>query len=78
MMSYKMNNNLSLFANLFAAVWCSVALVLNIMSGNVFFIIVMSALIPLNLFTAYEAFKRMIKEEAAMKQLVGENQNDGN
>lgn len=74
MMSYKMNNNLSLFA----AVWCSVALVLNIMSGNVFFIIVMSALIPLNLFTAYEAFKRTIKEEAAMKQLIGENQNDGN
>lgn len=78
MMSYKMNNKLSLFSNLFAVVVCSVALVLNIMMGNTFFIVLMAVLIPLNLLTAYGAFKRMIKEEAAMKQLIGENQNVSN
>lgn len=78
MMSYKMNNKLSLFSNLFAVVVCSVALVLNIIMGNTFFIVLMAVLIPLNIFTAYEAFNRMIKEEAAMKKLIGENQNVSN
>lgn len=78
MTSYKMNNKLSLFLNLFASVWCGVALVLNIMSGNIFFIVLLSALIPMNLGAAYGAFNRMIKEEAAMKRLNGENKNVSN
>lgn len=77
-MSLKKNYKLSLFLNLFAVATCSVALVLNIMMGNTFFIVLMAVLIPMNLFTAYEVFKGMIKEEAAMKQLVGENQNVSN
>jgi hypothetical protein len=64
--------------NLLAAVWCSVALIMNIMAGNVFFIVLMSALIPMNLTTAYKAFNRMIKEKSVMKQLAGENENVGN
>lgn len=73
-----MSNTTSLYMNLLAAVWCGVALVLNIMSGNVFFIIVMSALIPMNLTTAYKAFNRMIADKNAMKQLTGEKQNVSN
>jgi hypothetical protein len=64
--------------NLLAAVWCGVALIMNIMAGNVFFIVLMSALIPMNLTTAYKAFNRMIKEKSVMKQLAGENENVGN
>jgi hypothetical protein len=64
--------------NLFAVVLCSVALILNIMAGNIFFIIVMSALIPLNLMTAYNKFNQMIKDRSAMKQLIGENENVSN
>jgi hypothetical protein len=51
---------------------------MNIMAGNVFFIVLMSALIPMNLTTAYKAFNRMIKEKSVMKQLAGENENVGN
>jgi hypothetical protein len=64
--------------NLFAAVWCGVALIMNIMAGNVFFIVLMSALIPMNLTTAYKAFNRMIADKNAMKQLTGEKQNVSN
>ncbi len=73
-----MSNTTSLYMNLLAAVWCSVALIMNIMAGNVFFIVLMSALIPMNLTTAYKAFNRMIKEKSVMKQLAGENENVGN
>jgi hypothetical protein len=73
-----MSNTTSLYMNLLAAVWCGVALIMNIMAGNVFFIVLMSALIPMNLTTAYKAFNRMIKEKSVMKQLAGENENVGN
>ncbi len=51
---------------------------MNIMAGNVFFIVLMSALIPMNLTTAYKAFNRMIADKNAMKQLTGEKQNVSN
>jgi len=73
-----MSNTTSLYMNLFAAVWCGVALIMNIMAGNVFFIVLMSALIPMNLTTAYKAFNRMIADKNAMKQLTGEKQNVSN
>ncbi len=73
-----MSNTISLYMNLFAVVLCSVALIINIMAGNIFFIIVMSALIPLNLMTAYNRFNQMIADKNAMKQLAGENENVGN
>lgn len=73
-----MSNTTSLYMNLLAAVWCGVALIMNIMTGNVFFIVLMSALIPMNLTTAYKAFNRMIVDKNAMKQLTGEKQNVSN
>jgi len=73
-----MSNTISLYMNLFAVVLCSVALIINIMAGNIFFIIVMSALIPLNLMTAYNKFNQMIADKNAMKQLTGENENVSN
>ena len=79
-----MSNTTSLYMNIFAVVLCSVALILNIMAGNIFFIIVMSMLIPLNLTIAYNKFNQMIKDKAAMKQLAamkeltGKNKNVGN
>ncbi len=79
-----MSNTTSLYMNIFAVALCGVALVINIMAGNIFFIIVMSMLIPLNLTIAYNKFNQMIKDKAAMKQLAamkeltGENKNVGN
>lgn len=73
-----MSNTTSLYMNIFAVVLCSVALILNIMAGNIFFIIVMSMLIPLNLTIAYNKFNQMIKDKAAMKELTGKNKNVGN
>ncbi len=73
-----MSNTTSLYMNIFAVALCGVALVINIMAGNIFFIIVMSMLIPLNLTIAYNKFNQMIKDKAAMKELTGENKNVGN
>lgn len=49
--------------NLIAAAFCIVALILNIIEGNIPFIILMAMLIPINLYLAYINSETLAKEK---------------
>ena len=58
-----MLNKFALFIHLIAASVCAVALFVNAFNGVVFVALVMALLVILNLFLAYDAFNKMIKEK---------------
>lgn len=77
-MNFKRNYQFIMFAYLVAASCFAAIAFVNAVNGFVFVAVNAAILVPLYLFLAYSAFNKMIKEGAAMKQLFGENQNDGN
>lgn len=60
---FKLNDKTVMYINLFVAVVCIIDLIINIIAGNVFFIITMLILIPMTLYAAYDAYKSITKKQ---------------
>lgn len=62
-MNFKPNYQFIMFAHIVAASCFAAAAFVNAVNGVIFVAVITAILVPLNLFLAYDAFNKMIKEK---------------
>ena len=62
-MNFKPNYQFIMFAYIVAASCFAAAAVIHLINGVIFLAVITTILVPLNVFLAYDAFNKMIKEK---------------